>query len=81
MTILNPLNVKNSNRNLAYTINDLGELLSREHNGFYRQIIIDTFKKTPNNIKEQEEQEFLYKLYYDILDKFKEIKFGDNNTD
>lgn len=74
MTTLNIEFIALENQRLAKTINDLGEIISRENLQIYQQIIITKFNFA-RSLNPEEEKKFLSDLYNYMIDKLKELKF------
>ncbi len=80
MTTVNMEYILPQNQRLARIINDIGELLSRENTKFYQDIILDNFIFN-QKLNPEEEKKFLYNLYICMIDKLKELKFDNIETD
>ena len=79
MSTINIEHVLEENKKISRAINDLGELLMREDSRLYNQIILSNFEFT-KKLNQEEEKNFLRKLYNAIIDKLKELKFDQDNT-
>lgn len=73
MTTINLDFILEDHKRIAILINELGEILLRENEIFYQEIILTNFNCSKLNPKE--EKDYLHKLYKHIIDKLKEIKF------
>jgi hypothetical protein len=74
MTTINVDYILVENKKLAKIINDIGEILFQENTSLYSEAILSSIDFT-TKLNEKDEKKFLYKLYYTILDKLKELNF------
>lgn len=80
---MNTINVDNlfiENKRLGRIINDLGELIGRESSKLYSEVVMSNFNSTnfanfTKNLSQEDEKNFLIKLYHCMIDKLKEIHF------
>jgi len=74
MNTINTNYVLPENKKLAALINDLGELLARENLNSYEEVVTNCFN-LDKRVEPEEEKKFLEKLYSEIVNKLKELKF------
>lgn len=87
MSTVNTEYFSEQNRRLARLINDFGELLSREDFKAYQEVVLSNIcvdkkhnEKDDEKLSEQEQKEFLLKIYNIMIDKFRKINFDHCET-